>query len=134
MKLYKNCLIAASAALLLFSFASGFAAAKNDTAAETTGETTGETTAETEPLTFETDAEGRRIFTLEDLAYYNGTNGKPVYVAYDGIVYNISNVPQWRGGQHHGHRAGMDFTDIIENAPHGEQILRTFPVVGVLVD
>ncbi len=132
MSIYKKLLIVAAVTAIL-AIISNSAVAQNDTA-QTTGETTAaETAAETEPLTFETNQEGQRIFTLEDLAYYDGTDGKPSYVAYEGIVYDVSNVPQWRGGQHHDHQAGMDFTDIIENAPHGERILRSLRVVGVLV-
>lgn len=141
MSTYKAGLLGAAAVAVLTLWVANQINAQNggptDTDEITTAETTTvETTAavETEPTEFETTAEGMRIFTLEDLAYYNGTNGRPVYVAYKGIVYDVSNAPQWRGGQHHGHTAGGDFTQILQFAPHGEGILRTFPVVGVLAE
>ena len=43
-----------------------------------------------------------RIFTAEELAKYNGQDGNPAYVAIDGTVYDVSNVPAWRNGKHHG--------------------------------
>ncbi len=99
-------------------------------------ETTGaeETEALTEPEAFETNEDGLRIFTLEELAFYDGTDGRPVYVAYNGFVYDISNVPQWRDGEHHGHRAGIDFTELLEESPHGPGILQFMPIVGVLAE
>ncbi len=32
----------------------------------------------------------QREFTLEELAEYNGTGGRPAYVAVNGIVYDVS--------------------------------------------
>lgn len=52
----------------------------------------------------------RRVFTPEELALYNGTNGYPAYVAVNGIIYNISNAPIWQTGTHFGLRAGQDLS------------------------
>lgn len=32
------------------------------------------------------------------------------------------------------HRAGVDLTEALERAPHGDDVLERFPVVGVLRD
>ena len=41
-----------------------------------------------------------RIFTPEELAEFDGRDGKPAYVAYDGLVYDVSGGPTWIAGDH----------------------------------
>jgi len=43
-----------------------------------------------------------REFTLNELAQYDGTMGKPAYVAVNGIVYDVSANSKWSGAMHHG--------------------------------
>ena len=45
-------------------------------------------------------AENGRTFTPKELAKYNGQNGAPAYVAVNGIVYNLTTVPEWANGRH----------------------------------
>jgi len=72
-------------------------------------------------------------FTEEELAQYDGKNGKPAYVAYKGKVYDVSTSFLWKDGTHQVlHNAGADLTDALEQAPHGENFLERFPVVGTL--
>ena len=72
-------------------------------------------------------------FTEEELAQYNGKNGNPVYVAYKGKVYDVSASFLWKDGAHQVlHSAGVDLTDALEQAPHDEDFLEKFPVVGIL--
>jgi predicted heme/steroid binding protein len=74
------------------------------------------------------------MFTLSELALYNGKNGAPAYVAYKGKVYDVSKSYHWRGGQHWAcHQAGNDLTAELASAPHNEDLLQKFPVVGLLV-
>jgi predicted heme/steroid binding protein len=75
-----------------------------------------------------------RVFTLEELAQYNGRNGQPAYVAVDGVVYDMTNVPEWAGGIHaRKYLAGQDGTQILATlAPHGKELLQGIPVVGKL--
>ncbi len=57
------------------------------------------------------EAQGtRRVFTPEELALYNGTNGYPSYVSVNGIVYDVSGAPIWQTGTHFGLRAGHDLS------------------------
>lgn len=72
-----------------------------------------------------------REFTLEELAQYDGSNGKPAYVAVDGIVYDLSNVSAWAEGMHFNLTAGKDLTEQF-NSCHGMSTLKTLPKVGVL--
>lgn len=75
------------------------------------------------------------VFTLEELAKYDGQNGNPVYVGYEGKVYDVSNVEEWKTGTHRGRiKAGQDLTDVLNNeAPHSSQRLKdNAPIVGIL--
>ena len=61
-------------------------------------------------------------FTLDELAKYDGTNGAKAYVACNGTVYDVTDLPQWKKGSHEGHAAGTDLTDVISQSPHGSSV------------
>jgi len=69
----------------------------------------------------------RPVFTAATLAADNGLNGRPAYVAVDGIVYDLSSV--FRNGQHQGHQAGQDLSALFYSQ-HSSSILKYYPVVG----
>jgi len=72
-------------------------------------------------------------FSKEELARYNGKNGAPAYIAYKGKVYDVSASFIWENGRHQVvHNAGKDLTDSLEQAPHGVEMLKRFPVIGTL--
>jgi predicted heme/steroid binding protein/uncharacterized membrane protein len=74
-----------------------------------------------------------REFNLEELAGYNGEDGKPVYIASSGKVYDVSESKLWRNGIHmKRHKAGCDLTTDIQAAPHEKDVLERYPQVGVL--
>ncbi|MFO7612667.1 MAG: cytochrome b5 domain-containing protein [Clostridia bacterium] len=76
---------------------------------------------------------GKTVFTLTELARYNGNDGMPAYIAVDGIVYDVTNVGAWRNGRHNGFTAGKDLTEEINNiSPHGTSTLAGLPVAGTL--
>ena len=80
-----------------------------------------------------TTVENSATFTLEQLATFDGQNGNPSYIAVDGIVYDVSDVSPWKGGFHiKTFKAGLDYTDQIESAPHGKNVLKQAVQVGVL--
>lgn len=90
-------------------------------------------TTEETPVTEETPTV--KTFTLEELAMYNGKDGNPAYVAINGIVYDVTNVPEWMNGMHqNGLTAGQDLSDYINTAPHGTTVLQSLPVVGELAE
>ena len=69
-----------------------------------------------------TDMDQDRTFTITDLRRYDGENG-PMYVAYQGEVYDVSDCPHWRTGLHEQqHFPGQDLTDEILEAPHGHDV------------
>jgi predicted heme/steroid binding protein/uncharacterized membrane protein len=73
-------------------------------------------------------------FTAEDLSRFTGENGSPIYVAYDGRVFDVTASRFWRGGMHmKRHPAGRDLTAEMSAAPHDMSVLDRYPQVGVLV-
>lgn len=71
-------------------------------------------------------------YTLEELAEYDGKNGK-TYVAYQGQVYDVSDSDLWENGTHRDiHSAGKNLTEEMDDAPHGPEELKDYPVVGTL--
>jgi predicted heme/steroid binding protein len=73
-----------------------------------------------------------RVFTLEELAQYNGKNGNPAYVAVNGVVYDVTNIPAWTSATHFGISAGNDLTIEFESCHGATKILEKLPVVGNL--
>jgi predicted heme/steroid binding protein len=74
-----------------------------------------------------------RDFTLDELKQYDGKDGRPAYVAYRGIVYDVTESAMWPEGDHEGmHMAGADLTEAHDDAPHDVHIV-DFPEVGKLV-
>jgi predicted heme/steroid binding protein/uncharacterized membrane protein len=72
-------------------------------------------------------------FNQGELAQFDGKDGKPVYIAHNGKVYDVSPSKMWRGGLHmRRHPAGKDLTADIQAAPHDEQVLQRYPQVGTL--
>jgi len=74
------------------------------------------------------------VFTAEELAKYNGKDGNSAYVAYEGKVYDVTNIEAWKNGIHQGRfEAGKDYTDVLNNqAPHSsDNLTKNAPIVGL---
>jgi predicted heme/steroid binding protein len=70
---------------------------------------------------------------LEELKQYNGKNGNKAYIAYEGLIYDVTDSFLWHGGKHQvSHYAGENLTGELEKAPHGIEFLKRFPVIGNL--
>jgi len=97
------------------------------------GDTTSEEPANTSEETDTSASEEGQVFTQEELSQYDGQDGNPAYVAVDGVVYDVSDVGAWQGGEHfNGVVAGVDNTEEISSAPHGTSVLEDLPIVGTL--
>lgn len=66
------------------------------------------------------------------LALRNGQDKPQVWVAYKGLVYDVTTSRLWRTGKHYEHWAGQDLTDELPDAPHTDKVFDKFPVIGRL--
>jgi predicted heme/steroid binding protein len=74
-------------------------------------------------------------FTKQELSYHNGKNSTKPYIAYNGIVYDVSDSFHWKDGKHQVlHQAGEDLTEALQQAPHGEDLLGRVPIIGELLE
>ncbi len=72
--------------------------------------------------------------TLEQLSHFDGREGRPAYIAYRGVIYDLTQSRLWKNGSHvTKHNAGNDLTEILKTAPHGEDKVIGMPQVGRLV-
>ena len=73
--------------------------------------------------------------TIDELKHYDGRNNTRAYVAYKNVVYDVTDSPFWKDGEHQGaHSAGQDLTSELLGAPHGDEVFKEFPVVATLDD
>jgi len=80
---------------------------------------------------------GERLITRAELKRHTGDGGTRRYVAYAGIVYDVSDCPKWRTGLHEQlHFAGQDLTRELPEAPHEADVFKRPCVrrIGPLVD
>ena len=71
-------------------------------------------------------------YTINQLALRNGQDYSQIWVAYKGLIYDVTSSRLWKNGQHYEHWAGQDLTDELSAAPHTEQVFDKFEVVGKL--
>jgi predicted heme/steroid binding protein/uncharacterized membrane protein len=72
--------------------------------------------------------------TAEGLCQFDGKDGRPAYVAYQGAIYDVTKSRLWKNGSHvTKHAAGSDLTDLLATAPHGEDKILAMPRVGTLL-
>ena len=77
----------------------------------------------------------KQAFTMDELARFDGREGRPAYIAYEGHIYDVSDSKLWEGGIHFGkHRPGLDLSAFLEQAPHDREKLLSLPRVGKLIE
>jgi len=72
-----------------------------------------------------------KTFTLEELAEYDGVDGRPAYVGVDGLVYDVSLI--FSKGEHYKHMAGKELTQEFYSV-HVKREIEKYPVVGMVED
>ena len=75
-----------------------------------------------------------QTYTRSQLALRNGQDKPEIWVAYQGLIYEVNRSKLWRNGQHYEHWAGQDLTAEMADAPHNENVFDKFDVVGKLAD
>jgi predicted heme/steroid binding protein/uncharacterized membrane protein len=72
-------------------------------------------------------------YTSEELLRFNGKDGNPTYIAFQGKVYDVSKSRLWPKGLHmNRHTSGKNLSADISAAPHGTEVLGRYPQVGTL--
>ena len=72
--------------------------------------------------------------TPDDLAGYDGKDGRPAWFAFEGKIYDATQSPLWKQGVHMGrHNAGSDLTEALSLAPHGPEKVTAMTAMGRLV-
>lgn len=73
-------------------------------------------------------------FTKRQLSVRNGQDREEIWVAFNNLIYDVTDSRLWRDGKHYEHWAGQDLTNELADAPHTEQVFEKFTVVGQLID
>jgi predicted heme/steroid binding protein/uncharacterized membrane protein len=78
--------------------------------------------------------QGKKDLAIGELAQFDGKENRPAYIAYKGSIYDVSDSELWKSGSHlTRHLAGLDLTEVLKQAPHGEEKVIGMPMVGKLV-
>ena len=72
------------------------------------------------------------VYTKSQLALRNGQDKPQIWVAYLGMIYDVTESRLWRNGKHYEHWAGQDLTNELKDAPHTEEVFKKFVVIGRL--
>ena len=73
-----------------------------------------------------------RVVSPAELRRNNGDRGTPKWIAFEGIVYDVSECSRWRKEMHENlHFPGQDLTSEFPDAPHTEIVFRN-PCVKVI--
>lgn len=73
------------------------------------------------------------VYTERQLALRNGQDREEIWVAYEGLIYDVSKSRLWRNGKHYEHWAGQDLTNELDkDAPHTKKVFEKFIVIGKL--
>lgn len=70
--------------------------------------------------------------TITQLSLRNGQDKPEIWIAYNGMVYDVSKSRLWKAGKHYEHWAGQDLTDELKDAPHTQEVLQKFQIIGRL--
>jgi predicted heme/steroid binding protein len=64
-----------------------------------------------------------KLISMSELRRNDGERGSRKYIAYKGIVYDVTDCPKWRGDLHELlHFPGQDLTSEFPDAPHKEEV------------
>ncbi len=73
------------------------------------------------------------VYTKQQLALRNGQDKPVVWVAYKGMIYDVTESRLWLTGKHYEHWSGQDLTEELAEAPHTEAVFGKFKIIGRLL-
>ncbi|MEI7803426.1 MAG: cytochrome b5 domain-containing protein [Bacteroidota bacterium] len=71
-------------------------------------------------------------YTHSQLALRNGQDKPEIWIAFQKIIYDVTDSRLWRNGRHYEHWAGQDLTEELEQAPHTLKVFDRFKAIGRL--
>ncbi len=71
-------------------------------------------------------------YSPQQLALRNGQDRDEIWVAYNGLIYDVTNSKLWKNGTHYEHWSGQDLTDELKDAPHTEKVFERLNIIGEL--
>ncbi len=74
------------------------------------------------------------VYTRSQLALRNGQDKPEIWIAFQKIIYDVTDSRLWRKGRHYEHWAGQDLTEELEQAPHTLKVFERFKAIGRLED
>lgn len=70
-----------------------------------------------------------RQITQAELRRHDGEQKATIYIAYAGVVYDVTNCRKWESGMHEGlHFPAQDLTNELPEAPHTVEVFK-YPCV-----
>lgn len=63
------------------------------------------------------------VISLAELRRHDGQRGRRMYIACQGVVYDVTDCPKWRTGLHEQlHFPAQDLSSELGDAPHAEEV------------
>lgn len=72
------------------------------------------------------------IYTRKQLSLRNGQDKPEIWIAYAGVIYDVSTSRLWQNGKHYEHWAGQDLSEELKDAPHTISVFERFKAIGRL--
>ena len=72
-------------------------------------------------------------YSRNQLALRNGNDREEIWIAYKGVIYDVSKSRLWKDGKHYEHWAGQDLTDELADAPHDSKVFEKLQTIGKLI-
>lgn len=73
-------------------------------------------------------------YTSEQLKLRDGISLPEIWVSYKGKIYDVTSSELFKDGKHYWHHSGKDLTAEMQDAPHMDDVMNKFHIVGVLND
>lgn len=71
-------------------------------------------------------------YNIFQLALRNGSDKPEIWIAYKGLIYDVTKSRYWKNGKHYEHWAGQDLTEELKDAPHTDYVFENLKVIGKL--
>jgi len=74
----------------------------------------------------------KKKISKRELSLNNGQDKPTIWVAFEGLVYDVTDSRLWHKGKHYEHWAGQDLTKELADAPHTQSVFDKFICIGIL--